>query len=127
MQPQQQAPALTPLQQFRQDWNVPAGATADAGNPQALVLLQNGLYYPAGWKLPAHDASWAPDISGSISNITVKGTSAIFTDTDGNTWAIAAGQPFVLSSGPGTVFRITGDGTVQSILTSHAIVVRAHL
>jgi hypothetical protein len=124
----QVAPVLTPLQQFRQDWNVPAGAQASAGNPAALVLLDNGLYYPASWAIPAGDAAWAPDITGTLTGLPiVHGGQADVTDSDGTTWTIAVGQPFVLSSDPGTVLRVLRDATVQSMPASHAIVIRRHI
>jgi len=115
---------LTGLQQFRADWNVPAAASPSAGTSQAqLVLLQDGLYYPAPWAIPAGDPGWAADTTGSVT-ATVSGGQADVTDSDGTTWTVSVGQPFVLSGNPQVVLRVLRDATVQSMPGPHAIAVR---
>jgi hypothetical protein len=122
--PAQQIPAVaTDLQRFRADWNAPAAASADAGDPAGLVLLQDGLYYPVPWGVRAGDPGWQPDTTGSVT-ATVQGHQADVTDSDGTTWTVAIGQPFVLSPNPQVVFRILRDAAVQSMPQPHAIVVR---
>jgi hypothetical protein len=125
--PQPVQPGLTALQQFRHDWAVPAGAQADAGNPSGLVLLENGLYYPAPWFVPAHDAAWAQDTTGAVSAVKVLDNSVTFTDQDGNAWTVGTDQPFVLAPDPGTIHRIDPAGTVWSMPASHGITVRTHI
>lgn len=125
--PQNPAPgALTDLQQFRADWRIPAAATADAGNPHQLVLLQDGLYYPAPWAIPPGDPGWAANTSSGITaaNVSQAAGTADVTDANGTTWTVAAGQPFVLASDPSQVFRILRDGTIQAMPQPHAITVR---
>jgi hypothetical protein len=126
---QRQIPAgATDLQRFRADWNAPAAATADAGNPARLVLLQDGLYYPVPWGIPAGDAGWVPDTTGTISGTPqIHGGQADVTDSDGTTWTVAVGQPFVLASSPQAVFRVLRDAAIQTIPQPHAIAVRKHL
>lgn len=122
--PAQQIPAgATDLQRFRADWNAPSAATADAGNPAALVLLQDGLYYPVPWGVRAGDAGWQPDTTGSVT-ATVQGRQADVTDSNGTTWTVAVGQPFVIASNPQAVFRVLGEFAIQSMPQPHAIVVR---
>jgi hypothetical protein len=123
---QQPAPgALTDLQQFRADWNVPAGASASAGHPAQLVLLQNGLYYPAPWSVPAGDAGWVPDTTGTLAGQpAIHGNQADVTDSDGTAWTVAVGQPFVLAANPQVVLRVLRDAAVQSMPQPHAIAVR---
>lgn len=124
----QQQGQLTDLQQFRADWNVPSGANAYDENPAGLVLLQDGLYYPAPWSVPAGDSGWAPDTTGTITGQPViRGSQADVTDSDGNTWTVAVGQPFVLASNPQVVLRVLRDVTVQSMPQPHAIAVRTGL
>jgi hypothetical protein len=117
----------TDLQQFRADWKVPAVAQASAGDsPVQVVLLQDGLYYPAPWGIPAGDPGWAADTAGSIT-AAVSYSQVAVTDNDGNTWTVTIGQPFVLASNPQVVFRVLRDATIQSMPQTHAIAVRIHL
>jgi hypothetical protein len=119
---------LTDLQQFRADWDVPSAASADAGNPAQVVLLQDGLYYPAPWVIPAGDAGWtASPADGADMKWSVHGNQADVTDADGTTWTVAAGQPFVLASNPQAVFRVLRDGTLESMPQPHAITARHHI
>ena len=124
--PQHPAPGpLTDLQQFRADWNVPGSATADAGNPQALVLLQDGLYYASPWTVPAGDPGWQDNLDDAGFTITVHGSQADVTDSTGITYTVAVGQPFVLASNTQLVLRVIKDGTIQSMPNGpHAIVIR---
>lgn len=116
---------LTDLQQFRADWNVPAVASASAGNSQVqLVLLQDGLYYPAPWAIPGGDSGWVTDTSAGVSVFHVHNGLAYVTDSDGTMWTVAVGQPFVLASNPQVIFRVLRDGTIQSVPEPHAIAVR---
>lgn len=115
--------ALTDLQQFRADWDVPGSAIADAGSPAALVLLQDGLYYPVLWSIPAGDPGWVTDSTGSIT-ASVHGGDATVTDSGGTTYTVTAGQPFVLASNPRVIFRVLRDGTIQSMPEPHAIRIR---
>jgi uncharacterized cupin superfamily protein len=119
---------LTGQQQFRADWDVPQAATADAGNPAALVWLdaQDQLYHPVLWTVPAGDAGWQDDTAGSIS-ASVQGGDVTVTDSDGNSWTVSPGQPFVISSDPQVVYRVLRDGTIQSMPQPHAIRVRTRL
>jgi hypothetical protein len=118
---------LTDQQQFRVNWNVPAAATADAGNPAALVLLQDGLYYVTPWELPAGDSGWQAGTSGGVSAAVVHGNQADVTDSDGNAWTVAVGQPFALSSNPQVIYRITERAIIQTMDAGHAIVIRHRL
>jgi hypothetical protein len=117
--------ALTDLQRFRADWNVPAVAVGSAGNPAGLVLLQDGLYYPAPWGIPAGDAGWVTDTTGSITGSPqVHDGLADVTDVNGTTYTVAVGQPFVLASNPQVVLRVLRNAAVQVIPQPHAIAVR---
>ena len=120
-----QAGALTELQQFRADWNVPKFATANSGSALALVLLQDGLYYPVPWYLLNGGTGWEASTSASISSaeVTASGTANV-TDGDGITYTVVLGQPFVLSADPTVIFRVLRDGTIQSMPGSHAITIR---
>jgi hypothetical protein len=114
----------TDLQRFRADWNVPAVAIGSAGNPAGLVLLQDGLYYPAPWGIPAGDAGWQlGDLTGSVT-ADVHGDQADVTDSNGTPYTVAVGQPFVISANPQVVFRILRNAIVQSMPQPHAIAVR---
>lgn len=114
---------LTDLQQFRADWNVPHAATAGAGNPAGLVLLQDGLYYPVLWSIPSGDPGWVTDTTGNVL-ASVRGLQADVTDSSGATWTVAVGQPFVLASNPQVVYRVLRDGTTQTMPQPHAIRIR---
>jgi hypothetical protein len=57
----------------------------------------------------------------------VHGSQADVTDSDGTTWTIAVGQPFVFGSSPQVVFRVLRDGTIESMPDAHAITVRTGL
>lgn len=122
-----QAGPLTDLQRFRADWGIPAAASPEAGLPGQLVLLQDGLYYPSPWGIPSGDPGWVAGTSG-----TVAGTPAVhdgladITDSDGTTWTVAVGQPFVLAPDPQVVLRVLRDAAVQSMPQPHAIAVRKH-
>lgn len=123
----QQGP-LTDLQQFRADWDVPAAATADAGNPAGLVLLQDGLYYPAPWTIPAGDPGWVTDTTGSVAGTPVIHDGlADIADSNGTAYTVAIGQPFALASSPQVLLRVLRDATVQSMPQPHAIAVRHRL
>ena len=118
---------LTDLQHFRADWNVPLVASPDAGNPARLVLLQDGLYYPTPWVVPAGDAGWVTDTTGSIAGQPViNGGQAGVTDSNGTTWTVAVGQPFAVASNPQVILRVLHDGTVQSMPGAHASAIRVH-
>jgi hypothetical protein len=116
---------LTDQQQFRADWNVPASATADAGNPAALVWLdsQDQLYHVTPWGVPADDAGWHDTTAITAA---VHGTQADVTDGDA-IWTVTTGQPFVLSGNPQVIYRVLRDGTIQSVPASHGIKIRHHL
>lgn len=123
--PQQPAQGpLTDLQQFRADWNVPSAASASAGEDQVhLVLLQDGLYYPAPWIILPGDPGWVTDTTGRVT-ATEQGGMVAVTDSDGTTWTVFTGRPFVLASNPQVVFRVLHDATIQSMPQPHAIRVR---
>jgi hypothetical protein len=123
-------PGLTAVQQFRQDWGVPAGGQADAGSPAALVLLDNGLYYPSSWSVTPNNAGWTQgDTSDSVAanTIVVQGDQVTFQDGDGNTWTVGTDQPFVLAPNPNTILKIDPAKRVWSMPTTHGITVRHHL
>jgi len=123
--PQHPAPGLlTDLQQFRADWNVPAVAIGAAGSPQALVLLQDGLYYPSPWTVPAGDPGWQDNLDDAGFTVTVHGSLADVTDSTGITYTVAVGQPFVTAGNTQLVLRVLRDGTIQSMPGPHAIAVR---
>ena len=121
--------ALTDLQRFRADWNIPASASADAGERIQLVLLQDGLYYPAPWGLLDGGTGWEASTPASIASVRVDPASqeAAVTDSDGTTYTVITGQPFVLASDPAVIFRVLRDGTIQSMPGSHAITIRHRL
>lgn len=123
--PQQPAQGpLTDLQQFRADWNVPSAAVASAGEDQThVILLQDGLYYPTPWIVLPGDPGWRADSSGGITATTQDGSVTV-TDSDGTTWTVFAGRPFVLASNPQVMYRVLHDGTIQSMPEPHAIAVR---
>jgi hypothetical protein len=119
---------LTDLQQFRADWSVPASATADAGNPAALVLLQDGLYYVTPWTLPSGDPGWTTDTTGAVSAAEPgPGGDVSVTDSDGNTWTVTVRQPFAIASNPQFIFRVLRGGTIQTMPDPHAITVRTRI
>lgn len=123
--PQHPAPGpLTDLQQFRADWNVPAVAIGAAGNAQQLVLLQDGLYYPSPWTVPAGDPGWQDNLDDAGFTVTVHGSLADVTDSTGITYTVAVGQPFVTAGNTQLVLRVLRDGTIQSMPGPHAIAVR---
>lgn len=126
--PQQPAQGpLTDLQQFRADWNVPSAADASAGEDQThVILLQDGLYYPTPWIVLPGDPGWQADSSGSIT-ATAQDGSVTVTDSDGTTWTVFTGRPFVLASSPQVVYRVLHDGTIQSMPEPHAIAVRRRI
>lgn len=128
---QQQAPAppaagLTDLQRLKADWNVPAAASASAGNARAVVYLDGGLYYPVPWAVPAADAGWSADQSGAVTaGVPVKGSPVIqVMDGNGTTWDVTIGQPFLISSDPQSVFRVTAGADIESMPLAHAIAIR---
>jgi hypothetical protein len=121
---QQPAPgSQTDLQHFRADWNAPATGRPVTGGLQALTLLQEGLYYPCPWTVPAGDPGWAADSTGSVTASVHDGLADV-TDNDGTTWTVAISQPFVLASNPQVVFRVLRNAAVQTIPQPHAIAVR---
>lgn len=125
--PQHPAPgALTDLQQFRADWNVPPSASPSAGgiNAQNLVLLQDGLYYPSPWDILPGDAGWTAGNSGTLTASAHDGGYADVTDSDGTTYTVPVGEPFAVASNPQLVFRVLHDSTIQSMPQPHAIRVR---
>jgi len=123
--PQHPAPGpLTDLQQFRADWNVPAVAIGAAGNAQQLVLLQDGLYYPSPWTVPAGVPGWQDNLDDAGFTVTVHGSLADVTDSTGITYTVAVGQPFVPAGNTQLVLRVLRDGTIQSMPGPHAIAVR---
>jgi hypothetical protein len=123
--PQAPPAADTQLQQLRADWGIPDIAQPAAGNPHALVLLDNGLYYPSPWTVPANDPGWGPDTGGHVATITnVTAGRITFTDGNGISWTVGAGQPFTEASDPGTVLEFDPGGNVLSMHEDHAIVIR---
>ena len=116
---------LTDLQQFRADWNIPSFASPDAGESIQVVLLQDGLYYPAPWYLLGGGSGWVTDTSGSITAAVHEQTrTADVSDSNGTTWTVSLGQPFVVASNPQVVFRVPLFGTIESMALPHASTIR---
>lgn len=122
------APGSTELQAIRTDFGPWRQLSGRLTASPALLLLDSGAAYASkAWTVPPTATWWTQDLGGNVTSVVRSGEHATITDADGVDYTVGINQPFIISSNPGTVLRITRSSTVMSMSLAMATAVRQSL